>query len=1562
MERLSPAISPEPPPVRTDTERISLHHLDGEGAVRGDLPVIAVKLVFGENRVPTPALDDSGAGANFITLELAHQIGFDERWSRPGPSVALGDTSSVPCYGQVRMRLQLDPDQPENTVEADAYVVETLGFPLILGYPFGRALKKSYRYEDSSTTVAWTTKAGTLLLSKVVDAVHTDAQLHHMAVQVANGDNGAHSTPILQVHLAEGDDHPRGKDTPKGAKPPYEVMIDQAPARLHPLLRAYRDIFVRDKDKEHSQGHGVVAKIPTAAEQVSYTKQFPLAQKHLVELKAMLDGLLEKEWIETAHSPFNNPIFLVPKPNGKWRIVLDFRGLNKITVKDKYRLPRVDHLLNEAMKWNVLSTMDLVDGFYQIPLSEADRHKTAFTTPWGSYQWKVMPMGLCNAPSIFQGVTDALLQGMPRTVGYVDDLATGGASEMDHDKALEALFGRIRQFGLHLAPHKCHFSRGTTEFLGYKVGGGVLSPTPGKIEAVKNYPTPQSQTQVRSFLGLVGYHGRFIEHFHVIAGPLEQLSGRNDKAPAWADRNWGPEQEQAFQALKGAMISAPVLRAPDWEDTVARPFILSTDASGYGMGACLMQAAKENPEGPPHPLGFWSRTFNEVEQRRLATHERELCALMEGLECFRTVILHYDLQVWCDHKPLMHLMDQPHLTAKQARWMHRISPFLPFSFVYTPGKSAAMGPADALSRKDEGTDRIVPGPLKDVVPALAAAIEQGHSRVPPLLRLHHLQPERPWILLLCSGQSQSVERYIRQRRPEAIIVTLDHDPECCPTLCGSVLEWERLLAEAGLSSVKWDLIWASPPCTLFSSANWRVTDVGPGLDIVRAVLDCIEACKPRLWVLENPAEGSRALHLQAIMEPYAPYRTQTSYCWYGTQYRKSTSFWTSFGATLRKPCKPSDPCPCVLAYGRHPFVAQKGPKSGRSLDQLGMGGGRAVEGYPRRLLCALLDEQFPAPVSLHAMTPRGTRGGRRNPEGPAAGEDTRENADDAREPEPEASATTEPIDEENDDALTQMATLVQDIRHALRKDPVWRYLRHKATLSPSLEEGGPDEDEEGVSETPTQKSVWEERYEIRDDLIRLKEDSRIYIPASDTLKDTIVHTAHQNGHFGLSKTYAAVSQHLWWPGMREDIARRVASCQVCRVSKTNRQARPGLLQPLPISREAWRSVSIDWISSLPSVRPLYFSANKKYPEGVEWVPSDSLDGADGTVNTLFVLTDRYSKAVRLRACHKSSTGAQVIGWLKEELFRAFGWPTSIISDNDVRFGKAYKEYLESQGIDLRFTSGWHPQANGQVERMNSTVQNVLRCVCNGLSVGWPAALPDVEYAINSSAAVHGKTPFELFLQFPPRNPLERALGIGSQPKSALLPSDAIHTLVQKRLEEEQARQKATFDKKHRPLTLEVGDRVYLRRSAFGVGRNLAHTDRVRSRNPFLGPYRVVRRKRNCDNTYVLDVDGEIASTTWHVSQLCKAAPAGSSFDTPRCPFTPKQVLASRRDLDGYPRYLTLWEQVEGHTWELEEHLGDTKRGRDLLTDFRRGYGRHVGATSDVPILDEHPEWLEEVVC
>ena len=166
------------------------------------------------------------------------------------------------------------------------------------------------------------------------------------------------------------------------------------------------------------------------------------------------------------------------------------------------------------------------------------------------------------------------------------------------------------------------------------------------------------------------------------------------------------------------MITAPVLRAPDWASNPTHPFILVTDASGFGMGACLMQRDKNDPDAPPRPIGYWSRHLNALERRVLATHERELCALMEGLEFFDRIIVGYSLEVWCDHRPLEHFWTQPHITGKQGRWAGRIARYLPFAFVYVPGKDPAMAIPDALSRKMEtGYEKAPLGSLQEATMA-----------------------------------------------------------------------------------------------------------------------------------------------------------------------------------------------------------------------------------------------------------------------------------------------------------------------------------------------------------------------------------------------------------------------------------------------------------------------------------------------------------------------------------------------------------------------------------------------------------------------------------------------------------------------------------------------------------------------------------------------------------------------------------------------------------------------------------------------------------------------------
>ncbi len=331
------------------------------------------------------------------------------------------------------------------------------------------------------------------------------------------------------------------------------------------------------------------------------------------------------------------------------------------------------------------STFDLSRGFYQIPLRPSDKGKTSFVTPYGKFQFTVMPFGLRNAPATFQRMMDRLFGEMASFAKvYIDDIAVFSQDWSTHIQHLKRVLDKLKEEGLTIHLEKAHIGYKTCSFLGHIVGDGQISPQEAKTAAVRNFKQPRTKTEFRSFLGLIGYYRAFIPDFSSLAAPLTDLTRKD--AP---DRLiWTDACNQAFTTLKEKLCCQPVLQAPN-DDL---PYVLQTDASARGIGAILTQTNKNDQE---HPVAYFSRKMFPRELNYSAT-EQEGLAVIEACKHFLPYLLGRPFTIVTDHRALTFLSKKESLNGRLARWMEIMRQF-EYHIVYRPGK--ANSNADALSRQ-----------------------------------------------------------------------------------------------------------------------------------------------------------------------------------------------------------------------------------------------------------------------------------------------------------------------------------------------------------------------------------------------------------------------------------------------------------------------------------------------------------------------------------------------------------------------------------------------------------------------------------------------------------------------------------------------------------------------------------------------------------------------------------------------------------------------------------------------------------------------------------------------
>jgi hypothetical protein len=496
-------------------------------------------------------------------------------------------------------------------------------------------------------------------------------------------------------------------------------------------------------------------------------------------LKEELQKLLNAGFIyPISDSEWVSPLVIVPKKNGKWRVCVDYRALNKATQKDHFPLPFIDQVLDSLSGKKFFSFLDGFSGYNQIKIAPQDQDKTTFTSPWGTFAYRVLPFGLCNAPATFQravlGIFSDMLNDSMEI--FMDDFTPYGVSFQEALENLEKVLKRCIQAQLSLSTEKCHMMMSEGIVLGHFISSQGIQVDPSKIEVIKNLPTPKTQTDVRSFLGHAGYYRRFIKSFSKIASPLFVLLMKN------AEFKWSNQCEEEFKTLKPKVSTAPILRGPDWK----LPFHISSDASDTAIGGVLGQEEDQLP----YAIYFISKNMSPAELNYTVT-EKEFLAVIYAINKFRHYITGYSTFVHTDHSAIKYLMNKPITNARVTRWLLLLQEF-DITIVDRPGKENVV--ADFLSRLTVNDDNPVDDSFPDeylfavsahspwyadIANYLVAGKLPSHLSYREKKSIVHQSARYSWIggYLFNTGPDQEIRRCVREDEVYDILKAC-HDGPC----------------------------------------------------------------------------------------------------------------------------------------------------------------------------------------------------------------------------------------------------------------------------------------------------------------------------------------------------------------------------------------------------------------------------------------------------------------------------------------------------------------------------------------------------------------------------------------------------------------------------------------------------------------------------------------------------------------------------------------------------------------------------------------------------------------
>ena len=622
-------------------------------------------------RQVTKVLIDSGAAYNCISVDFANKLGLKKLIKVKCPPITLPDGKEIRPIGMAKLNIQFTKDSEE----VKFLVIQDLSQDCILGQD---------GQEQFRVRLDWEQKLIRFHGEPVpMERSHAEASMHlacltvedafNKKLQRMRGNNLQEDTYNSVIEDEHYEDAVRDKYVKQTTKDVTVGLVGEDGKNIYFLLNKYSMLFKPVTRCASNYSHRIQLTDTVPVRCVPY-KISPRMEKVMNDevMKMLTDGTIRR-----SKSNYASPALLVPKPDGTWRFCVDYTKLNLKTKSDNYPIPNAHSRLMQLHGAKVFAKMDGYKGFWQIPMDNQSIEKTAFITPFGLFEFNVLPMGLKTSPATFQRMMDTVLGDMidNGVLVYLDDILVYAENNVELQKLTEEVFQRLEKAGIHLKASKCFIGMNKIDFLGFVVSGDGIHPQNSKVKVINYLKPPRTVRQLRRFLGIMSYYRNFINNFSTLAAPLNTLLKKKTLY------NWSKECQLSFEKLKEALTEDVVLAHPD----LSKPFVIFTDASNHGVGAVLTQDGR--------PVWFASRSLNPLE-RKYDTREKEAIGIRFGLEKFKPYFYPNQVTVFNDHGNLRWLMSQKQ-TGRLARWQLDLQQY-DFKIAYIKGENNPV--ADCLSR------------------------------------------------------------------------------------------------------------------------------------------------------------------------------------------------------------------------------------------------------------------------------------------------------------------------------------------------------------------------------------------------------------------------------------------------------------------------------------------------------------------------------------------------------------------------------------------------------------------------------------------------------------------------------------------------------------------------------------------------------------------------------------------------------------------------------------------------------------------------------------------------